>query len=62
MTVTAFNECDTDIPDFTKVTELLTWLTNISHLAHICSMELAYLSKCKRQVINAYTYSEVSVV
>jgi hypothetical protein len=62
VTVVAFCENDTDIPGFTKVTKLLIYLTTISYLAHIFSMELAYLSKCKRQVINAYTYSEVSVI
>ena len=46
MTVAAFNECDTDIPGFTKVTKLLIWLTNISYLVHICTMELAYCLFC----------------
>jgi hypothetical protein len=61
MTVVAFCDYDTDIPGFTKVTKLLIWLTTIIYLAQICSMELACLSKCKRQVISAYTYSEVPV-
>jgi hypothetical protein len=62
ITVVAFCEYNTDIPGFTKVTKRLIWLTTISYLAHICSMELAYLSKCERQVVKGYTYSEVSVV
>jgi hypothetical protein len=61
MTVVEFYEYDVDIPGFTKVTKLLIWLTTISYLAQICSMQLAYLSKCNRQVVNACTHSEVSV-
>ena len=61
-TVEAFCEYDTDIPGFTKVTKLLIWLTTIGYLTQTCSMDLVYLSKCTRQVINAYSYSQVSVV
>ena len=62
MPVVALYEYDTDIQGLTKSTELPTWLTTISYLAPICSMKLAYLSKCKRQSIITYTYFAVSVV
>ena len=61
-TVKAFCEYDTNIPGFTKVTKLLIWLTTISCLTQTRYIDLVYLSKCKRQNINAYTYSQVSVV